>query len=339
MTATSSNTSTSKRVRLDVIPPGLPDAKTWRWTQEPAREPEEGEVKLAVRYISVDPAMAGWIQPMRSYAEPVKPGDVMKAFGIGEVVASRNDRNKIGDFVFGFTGVQTDVTLPGKGLRKLDPKIVPLPKYLGGLGMPGFTGYFGLTDIGQPKEGETVVVSAAAGAVGSVVCQVAKIKGARVIAIAGGAEKCRYLVEELGVDAAIDYKGEDVGAALDRLAPNGIDVYFDNVGGDTLDAVLARIRRHARIVVCGGVSQYSQFGKARGPANYLQLTAQSGTMRGFTMLDYIARIPEAAMALGGWMMQGKLKTREHIVKGIDQFPTALEMLFSGKNNGKLMIEV
>ena len=283
--------------------------------------------------------MAGWIQPVRSYAEPVQVGQVMKAFGIGEVIESRNARNLVGDVVFGITGVQTDVTLPGKGLRKLDPKLVPLPKYLGGLGMPGFTGYFGLTDIGQPREGETVVVSAAAGAVGSVVCQVAKLKGAKVIGIAGGADKCAYLLSELGCDAVIDYKAEDVGAALDRLVPEGIDVYFDNVGGDTLDAVLARIRRHARVVLCGAVSQYAGFGQMRGPANYLQLTAQSGTMRGFTMLDYLPRIPEAAMALGGWMMQGKLRTREHVIEGIEQFPEALRLLFAGGNFGKLMIKV
>ncbi len=327
------------RARLANIPKSLPDSNTWQWTSEPMREPEQGEVKLAVRYISVDPAMAGWVQPVRSYAEPVQVGQVMKAFGIGEVIESRNERNQVGDFLFGFMGVQTDITLPGKGLRKLDPKIVPLPKYLGGLGMPGFTGYFGITDIGQPKEGETVVVSAAAGAVGSVVCQVAKIKGAKVIGIAGGADKCRYLVDELGCDTAIDYKAEEVGAALSRIAPQGIDVYFDNVGGDTLDAVLARINRHARIVVCGGVSQYSDIHHMRGPANYLQLVAQSATMRGFTMMDYVARIPEAGMQLGGWMMQGKLKTREHIVKGIEQFPAALDMLFAGRNLGKLVIEV
>lgn len=329
----------SKRLRLAKIPEGLPKADSWSWSSEPARAPGEGEVQLALRYISLDPAMAGWVQPVRSYAEPVKVGEVMKAFGIGEVVASNNERNQVGEFLFGLLGVQTDVTLPGKGLRKLDPKLAPLPKYLGGLGMPGFTGYFGLIDIGQPKQGETVVVSAAAGAVGSVVCQVAKIKGCKVVGIAGGADKCAYLTKELGVDAAIDYKAEDVGAALDRIAPEGVDVYFDNVGGDTLDAVLARIRRNARIVLCGAVSQYSNMRGMRGPVNYLQLTAQSGTMRGFTMLDYLQRVPEAGMALGGWMMQGKLKTREHVVEGIENFPQALEMLFAGGNLGKLMIKV
>ena len=327
------------RVRLAAVPDGLPVAKTWAWTHEPAREPAEGEVTLAVKYISIDPAMAGWVQPVRSYSAPVGVGEVMRAFGIGQVTASRAEKFKVGDYVFTFTGVQTDVTLPAKGLRKLDPNLVPLPKYLGGLGWTGFTGYFGMSDIGQPAEGETVVVSAAAGAVGSVAAQVARIKGARVIGIAGGPEKCRYLMEELNLHAAIDYKSADVGAELSRLAPEGIDVYFDNVGGATLDAVLARIKRRARIVLCGGIASYGDLRNAHGPANYLQLVAQSGTMRGFTMLDYLDRIPEAGMALGGWMLEGKLKTREHIVKGIRQFPEALAMLYAGGNHGKLMIEV
>jgi hypothetical protein len=329
----------SIRVRLAGVPDGLPGAQTWNWTHEPAREPDDGEVTLAVKYISVDPAMSGWIQPVRSYADHVRVGDVMRAFGIGQVIASKAEKLKAGDYVFTFTGVQTDATLPAKGLRKLEPSLAPLPKYMSGLGWTGFTGYFGMTDIGQPKEGETVVVSAAAGAVGSVAAQVAKIKGAKVIGVAGGPVKCAYLVEELKLDAAIDYKTKDVGAELSRLAPEGVDVYFDNVGGVTLDAVLARIKRRARIVLCGGISQYGELRRASGPANYLQLIAQSGTMQGFTMLDYLGRIPEAGMALGGWMFEGKLKTREHIVKGIERFPEALAMLFAGENHGKLIIEV
>lgn len=331
--------NSSIRVRLANVPDGLPDAQTWNWTHEPAREPGDGEVTLAVKYISVDPAMSGWIQPVRSYADHVRVGDVMRAFGIGQVTASKAEKLRVGDYVFTFTGVQTDVTLPAKGLRKLDPNLAPLPKYLSGLGWTGFTGYFGMTDIGQPKEGETVVVSAAAGAVGTVAAQVAKIKGAKVIGVAGGQVKCAYLVDELMLDAAIDYKAQDVGAELSRLAPEGVDVYFDNVGGSTLSAVLARIKRRARIVLCGGISQYGELRRASGPANYLQLIAQSGTMQGFTMLDYLGRIPEAGMALGGWMLEGKLKTREHVVKGIERFPEALAMLFAGENHGKLIIEV
>lgn len=327
------------RIHLAAVPAGLPDAATWRISHEPAAEPQAGEVALAVRYLSVDPAMATWVQPLRSYSTPVQVGEVMRAFGIAEVTASRDEHFKPGDTVFGFTGVQTDATVPARSLRKLDPALAPLPKFLGGLGMTGFTAYFGLTDIGRPEKGDTVVVSAAAGAVGSVVCQVAKRLDTRVIGIAGGPEKCRYLTDELGIYAAIDYKNEALREALDRLAPDGIDVYFDNVGGDILEAVLARINRHARIVVCGGISQYQHLSQADGPRNYLQLVAQSGTMQGFTMLDYLSRLPEAITALGGWMQQGKLETREHIVKGIAQFPDALAMLFSGANHGKLIIEV
>lgn len=329
----------STRVRLAKVPLGLPGPETWSWTHEPAREPSDGEVALAVKYVSVDPAMSGWIQPLRSYSEQVRVGDVMRAFGIGQVISSRADKLKVGDYVFTFTGVQTDVTLSAKGLRKLDPSLAPLPKYMSGLGWTGFTGYFGMTDIGQPKEGETVVVSAAAGAVGSVAAQVAKIKGAKVIGVAGGPVKCAYLLDELKLDAAIDYKNKDIRDELARVAPEGIDVYFDNVGGATLDAALARIKRNARIVLCGGISQYGDLRKMSGPGNYLQLVAQSGTMRGFTMLDFLGRIPEAGMALGGWMLEGKLKSREHVVRGIDQFPEALAMLFAGENHGKLIIEV
>jgi NADPH-dependent curcumin reductase len=331
--------SSSTRVRLAKVPDGLPGPQTWEWTHEATREPSDGEVTLAVKYISVDPAMSGWIQPVRSYSDHVRIGDVMRAFGIGQVIASKAEKLKPGDYVFTFTGVQTDVTLPAKGLRRLDPNLAPLPKYIGGLGWTGFTGYFGMTDIGQPKEGETVVVSAAAGAVGSVAAQIAKIKGAKVIGVAGGPAKCAYLIDELKLDAAIDYKSNDIGEELSRVAPEGVDVYFDNVGGATLDAVLARIKRNARIVLCGGISQYGELRHVSGPSNYLQLVAQSGTMRGFTMLDYFGRIPEAGMALGGWMLEGRLKTREHIVKGIDQFPGALAMLFAGENHGKLIIEV
>lgn len=327
------------RIHLAAIPDGLPDAGTWRVSHDAAPDPQEGEVQLAVRYLSVDPAMATWVQPLRSYSPPVKVGEVMRAFGVAEVAASRDKHFQAGDVVFGIPGVQTHVTIPAKSLRKLDPAFAPLPKYLGGLGMTGFTAYFGLTDIGRPVKGNTVVVSAAAGAVGSVVCQVAKLMDTWVIGIAGGPEKCRYLIDELGIDAAIDYKNEKVQAALDRFAPDGIDVYFDNVGGQTLEAVLARINRHARVVVCGGISQYQHLSQARGPRNHLQLVAQSATMQGFTMLDYLPRIPEAATTLGGWMQQGKLRTREHIVKGIEHFSQALSMLFSGANHGKLIIEI
>ena len=205
--------------------------------------------------------------------------------------------------------------------------------------MTGYTAYFGLLEVGRPRAGETVVVSAAAGAVGSIACQIAKIQGCRVVAIAGGQDKCRFLREELGVDAAVDYKAEDVGAALDAAAPAGIDVYFDNVGGDILDAVLARINRHGRIAVCGGISQYGDMDNVRGPANYLQLIAQSAVMQGFTMRDYLKRIPEALVQLLTWQAGGQLKFREHVLDGIESFPDAFAMLFRGENHGKLLIRV
>jgi NADPH-dependent curcumin reductase CurA len=292
-----------------------------------------------MNWISVDPGMRGWITPKRSYMPPVAPGEVMRAFGVGTVVSTNAPGLNVGDVVTGFTGVQTLGLADAKMLRKIDLRFASAREYLGGLGMTGYTAFFGLTDVGKPQPGQTVVVSAAAGAVGSIVCQIAKIKGCRVIAIAGGAQKCAYLKDELGVDAAIDYKADSVSEALGAAAPQGVDVYFDNVGGDILDAVLMQINRHARVVVCGGISQYSDIAHARGPANYLQLVAQSATMQGFTMRDYMQRVPEAFMALAGWRAKGELKFRDHVVQGIESFPQAYDMLFAGANQGKLLIRL
>jgi NADPH-dependent curcumin reductase CurA len=270
---------------------------------------------------------------------PVQPGEVMRAFGVGAVVSTNAPGFKPGDVVTGFTGVQTVGLVDAQMVRKIDLRFASARHYLSGLGMTGYTAYFGLLDVGQPKSGQTVVVSAAAGAVGSIVCQIAKLKGCRVVGIAGGAEKARYLKEVLGLDAAIDYKAGPVAQALKAATPEGIDLYFDNVGGDILDAVLMRINRHARIVVCGGISQYADIEHARGPANYLQLVAQSATMQGFTMRDYMQRIPEAFVALAGWHAQGEIQFREHVLQGIESFPLAFDMLFSGANQGKLLIQL
>jgi len=222
-------------------------------------------------------------------------------------------------------------------VRKIDLRWASARQYLSGLGMTGYTAYFGLLDVGKPAAGQTVVVSAAAGAVGSIVCQIAKLKGCRVIGIAGGSEKYAYLRDVLGLDAVIDYKKADLSKALTELTPSGIDLYFDNVGGDVLDAVLMRINRHARIVVCGGISQYADLEQARGPANYLQLVAQSATMQGFTMRDYMARIPEAFMQLAGWHAKGQIQFREHVLDGIESFPAAYDLVFAGGNHGKTLI--
>ncbi len=328
------------QVRVATVPSGVPDESTWKFSHDPTPEPADGEVTLRLEYLSVDPAMVGWITPKKSYIEAVSPGDVMRAFGVGRVVASRFPGLSEGDYGFGFTGAQSEVTMGGRMLRPIDPNLAPLQKQMGGLGMTGFTAYFGLLDIGRPKEGETVVVSAAAGAVGSVAVQIGKIAGCRVVGVAGGPEKCAYVKEELGADVVVDYKNKPVAKALASATPDGVDVYFDNVGGEVLDATLMRLNRHARIVLCGGVSQYANpSGVMQGPSNYLQITTQSATMKGFTMLDYLHRVPEALQDLSKWMEEGRLTTREHALEGIDSFPAAVKMLFAGQNRGKLLIRI
>jgi NADPH-dependent curcumin reductase CurA len=237
------------------------------------------------------------------------------------------------------TGVQEYAVCKAKEMTKVDARLAPLPRYLGALGMPGLTAYFGLLDIGQPKEGETVVVSAAAGAVGAVVGQIARIKGCRVVGIAGGAAKCGYVTGELGFDAAIDYKSEEVLPALARHCPKGIDVYFDNVGGEILDAALALLARRARVIICGAISQYNNLSAVQGPRNYMSLLVNHALMEGFVVFDYAARYPEGMQALAGWMMAGKLKAREDIVDGLETFPDTLQKLFRGENFGKLVLKV
>ena len=327
------------QVRLRAYPQNGVDAETWAITHDAPADPVPGQLQVRLSWLSVDPGMRGWITPKRSYMPPVQPGEVMRAFGVGEVVLSNADGFKPGDVVTGFTGVQTQGVVDARMVRKIDLRQASARHYLSGLGMTGYTAYFGLLEVGKPQPGQTVVVSAAAGAVGSVVCQIAKLKGCRVVGIAGGAEKANYLKDELGVDAVIDYKAGPVDAALKAAAPQGVDLYFDNVGGDILDAVLMRINRHARIVVCGGISQYADMAHARGPANYLQLIAQSATMQGFTMRDYMDRVPEAFMALAGWQAGGQVKFREHVLQGIRSFAQAYDMLFTGANQGKMLIQL
>jgi len=305
----------------------------------PVGEPGPGEALVRVLYLSLDPAMRGWMNAGKSYIPPVGLGDVMRAGGIGRVVASNDPSVAVGDTVVGMTGVQDYAIAKAKELTKVDPRLAPLPRYLGALGMPGLTAYFGLLDIGQPKEGETVVISAAAGAVGAVTGQIAKIKGCRAIGLAGGPDKCRYVVEELGFDAAIDYKNEDVRAALARHCPKGIDIYFDNVGGDILDIVLSMLARRARVVICGAISQYNNLESMQGPRNYMSLLINHALMEGFVVFDYAARYPEGMQALAGWAFAGKLKAREDIVEGLETFPDTLQKLFRGENFGKLVIKV
>jgi NADPH-dependent curcumin reductase CurA len=332
--------TSNHQFRLATRPVGTVKRSDFNLATENLRDPVDGEVVIKTLYISLDPAMRGWMNESKnSYMPPVAIDEVMRALGVGRVIASKNPKLAVGDHVSGMLGVQEYVISNGQGLNRVDPKLAPLPIYLSTLGMPGMTAYFGLLEVGQLHDGDTVVVSGAAGAVGSVVGQIAKIKGARVVGIAGGADKCRYLVEELGFDAAIDYKNEDVNAALREHCPNGINIYFDNVGGDILDAALAQLAHGARVVICGAISQYNNTSAIKGPANYLNLMVKRATMKGVMVSDFYPRAAEAAMVMAGWLMSGKLKNREDIVEGFNNFPETFQMLFTGENNGKLVLKV
>lgn len=332
--------TTNRQFLLARRPEGAVQRSDFDFVTVPLRALDDGEVLIQVLHISLDPAMRGWMNATtESYMPPVALGEVMRAIAVGRVVESRNAGFAVGEHVNGLLGVQEYAIHNGVGLNKVDPKLAPLPLFLGALGMPGLTAYFGLLDVGQPKEGDTVVVSGAAGAVGALVGQIAKLKGARVIGIAGGADKVRYLVDELGFDAAIDYKAGNVAAALRQHAPKGIDVFFDNVGGDILDAALANLAHGARVVICGAISQYNNTQPVAGPSNYLQLLVKRATMRGVMVADYYPRAMEAIVTMGGWIQAGKLKTREHVVQGLDTFPETFGKLFTGANQGKLVLQV
>ena len=329
----------NRQFQLAARPHGLPKPDDWRYVESPVRALADGEVLVETRYLSLDPAMRGWMNEHRSYIAPVALGAVMRAGGAGRVLASRHAGFAPGQDVTGSLGVQTHAVVAGSGLRVVDGSIAPLPTFLNALGMPGFTAYFGLLDVGQPKAGETVVVSAAAGAVGSLVGQIAKVHGCRVVGIAGGPEKGRYVVDELGFDAAIDYKTGNARDSLERLCPAGVDVYFDNVGGELLDTVLAKLALHARVVICGAISQYNSTTGARAPSNYLSLLVNRARMQGFIVFDYAARYGEAEAKLAVWRAAGRLVSREHVVAGFERFPQVLLKLFTGENHGKLVLEV
>jgi len=331
------STLVNHQFKLAKRPVGMVQRSDFEYAEAPVAEPGEGEVLIKILYISLDPAMRGWMNEGKSYVPPVGIGEVMRAGAVGRVIASRDSNVAVGDHVVGVLGVQEYAVAKAKGLTKVDPKLVPLPVYLGTLGMPGMTAYFGLLEIGQPKTGETVVVSGAAGAVGQVVGQIAKIKGCRVVGIAGGADKCAYL-RSIGFDAAIDYKHEDVKAALKQHCPKGVDVYFDNVGGEILDIVLTQLAMHARIVICGAISQYNE-SKMKGPSNYMSLLVNRAMMKGMVVFDYASRYGEAAREMAGWMATGQLKTREDVVAGLETFPETLLKLFKGENTGKLVLKV
>jgi len=329
----------NRRFRLIKRPTGMAQRTDFEFSTVPVGEPGPGEVVLRVLYLSLDPAMRGWMNESKSYIPPVGLGEVMRAIGLGQVVASNDPSLRPGDFATGLTGVQDYAVVAAQNLNKVDTQLAPLPRYLGALGGTGLTAYFGLLEVGQPQPGETVVVSGAAGATGSVVGQIARVKGCRAVGIAGGAAKCKYLTEELGFDAAIDYKSEDVRAALSRHCPNGVNVFFDNVGGEILDLVLAQLARKARVVLCGAISQYNNAADVRGPKNYLSLLINSARMEGFIVFNYAQRYGEGIQALAGWLAEGKLKAREDIVEELENFPETFVKLFRGGNFGKLVIKV
>ncbi len=332
-------TTMNKQWRLKERPVGEPSAETWDYTESELPTISDGELLIKIEYISMDPAMRGWLNDAKSYIAPVKIGDVMRAGTVGEVIESKHETFAVGDYVAGHNGVQSYAVSDGTGLYKVDPNLAPLSYYLGVLGMPGMTGYFGLLKTGEPKAGETVVVSGAAGAVGGLVGQIAKIKGCRVVGIAGGSEKCKFLVDELGFDAAIDYKNENVKKALKETCPKGVDVYFDNVGGDILNDVLTQINLHARIVICGAISQYNTTTEVKGPSNYLSLLVNRARMEGIVVFDNIKEYPTAMKDIAGWIESGDMTVKDHIVEGIETFPDTLMMLFKGENFGKLVLKV
>jgi len=332
----------NRQYRLAARPVGLAKASDWNMTTEPVADPADGQVLVKVLQLSLDPAMRGWMNEGRSYIAPVGIGEVMRAGGIGKVVASKHPRFAVGDLVAGGFGIQEYclvADLKQVGLHKIDPRLGTPAQWLNALGMPGMTAYFGLLEVGQPKEGETVVVSGAAGAVGQTVGQVARIKGCRVVGIAGGKAKCDFVVNELKFDACIDYKTGNVRDGLKQHCAKGVDVYFDNVGGEILDAVLARINKHARIVICGAISQYNNTTPVKGPSNYMMLLVARARMQGMVVFDYADRYGEAVKQISQWMKEGKFVSKEDVVPGIENFPATMNKLFSGGNFGKLVLQV
>ena len=338
------NQLVNHQVRLASRPVGLAKAEDWQFTEEAVAEPADGQVLVKTLVLSLDPAMRGWLNEGKSYIPPVGIGEVMRAGGIGRVVASKNPAFQPGDVVSGLLGVQeycqAAAGVPGGRLEKIDLKLGTPAQWLNVFGMPGMTAYFGLMDIGQPKPGETLVVSGAAGAVGQTVGQLAKIKGCRVVGIAGGAAKCDWVVKELGFDACIDYKGGSVREGLKQHCPKGVDIYFDNVGGEILDHVLAKLAPKARIVICGAISQYNNTTPMQGPKNYMSLLVNRARMEGMVVFDYAQQFPQAIAELAGYRRDGRLKSKEDIVEGgVAAFPQTLNKLFAGENFGKLALRV
>ena len=334
----------NQQILLDNRPAGEATAANFKLVQTPIAELQEGQVLVRHHFLSLDPYMRGRMNESKSYADPQPLGEVMIGGTVGEVLESRHPKFKAGDAVVGMGGWQTHSVVDANvfgALRKVDTTHVPLSHYLGAVGMPGVTAWYGLVKIINPKAGETVTVSAASGAVGSAYGALAKARGCRVVGIAGGKDKCDYVVNELGFDACIDYKAGPgaVRAGLKEHCPKGVDIYFDNVGGEILDDVLARINRKARIIICGAISQYNNTTPVQGPKNYLSLLVNRARMEGMVVFDYAQRYPQAVAELSAYLKEGRMHSREDVVQGLEQFPAALLKLFNGENFGKLVLEV
>lgn len=333
-------TRTNRQWRLASRPTGLIDESCFRWTTEPVRELVDGEVLVRNLYLSADPTQRGWLSH-DTYLPAVAIDEVVRSNAVGRVEASKHPGYAEGELVQGLFGWQDYAIVAPKSARALlrVPAGVSIPLAMSALGMTGLTAYFGLLEIGRPVAGETVLVSGAAGATGSIVGQIARIKGCRTIGIAGGRDKCDWLVREARFDAAIDYKSEKVSARLRELCPKGVDVFFDNVGGEQLDAALARLAFHARVVLCGAISQYNEKDLPPGPKHYMNLLLQRARMEGFLVLDYLPRADEAVTALGGWVAAGEIVDRVDVQVGLENAPKTLRRLFLGENIGKQLLKL
>ncbi|WP_282936860.1 NADP-dependent oxidoreductase [Paenibacillus sp. RC67] len=330
----------NQMILLKNRPHGWPDKDTFEVKDAPVGKPEEGQVVVRSIYLSVDPYMRGRMNDTKSYVPPYKLGEAISGGVVGEVVESRSELFRVGDKVLGMLGWQLYNVVDAKTLRKIDGESAPLSAYLSVIGLTGLTAYFGLMDIGRPKAGETVVVSGAAGAVGMIVGQIAKIHGARVVGIAGSDDKTQFLTKELGFDAAVNYKTADLKLALEQACPQGVDVYFDNVGGDISDAVMSLLNDHARIPLCGAISSYNmEEGSDVGPRILTKLIKTRSMIKGFVLGDYADRLQEGMEHLKQWLSEGKLKYEETVMEGFDRVPEAFVELFKGKNIGKMLVKV
>ena len=330
----------NKQITLAQRPTGFPNESDFNLVESPVPTPKAGEILVRSLYLSVDPYMRGRMNDVKSYAPPVKIGEVMVGGVVGQVAESQHPQFQKGDIVEGFFGWQTHAVSDGKGVRKINPSLAPISTALSVMGMPGLTAYFGLLEIGKPQPGETVLVSGAAGAVGSMVGQIARIKGCRVVGVAGSDEKVDYLVRELGFDAAFNYKTtEDYFKKLQELCPNGIDVYFDNVGGTLTDAVFRLINVRARICVCGQISQYNLAKPEMGPRFLWKLIEKRARLEGFLVFQFADRSAEGLRQMAEWHKNGKMKLREEIVEGIENAPRAFIGMLEGRNTGKQLVKV